>query len=74
MNRAAFGMALVVVFSLGLAAVLTVVGLLFVKGSRIARQVPRLTAWGRYLPVASALVITVLGVVLTAGAAMSLGL
>jgi len=74
MNRAAFGMALVVAFSLGLAAVLTVVGLLFVKGSRIVQQVPRLTAWGRYLPVASALVITVLGVVLTAGAAMSLGL
>ena len=73
MNRAAFGMALVVAFSLGLAAVLTVVGLLFVKGSRIVQQVPRLTAWGRYLPVASALVITVLGVVLTAGAAMSLG-
>jgi ABC-type nickel/cobalt efflux system permease component RcnA len=74
MNRAAFGMALVVAFSVGLAAVLTVVGLLFVKGSRIVRRVPRLTAWGGYLPVASALVITVLGVVLTAGAAMSLGL
>jgi cytochrome c biogenesis protein CcdA len=47
------------IFSLGLAAVLTVVGLLFVKGSRIVQRVPRLTAWSRYLPVASALVITV---------------
>ena len=74
MNRAAFGMVLVVAFSLGLAAVLTVVGLLFVKSSRIVQRVPRLTAWGRFLPVASALVITVLGVVLTVGAAMSLGL
>ncbi len=74
MNRAAFGMALVVAFSIGLAAVLTVVGLLFVKGSRIVQRAPRLTAWGRYVPVASALVITVLGVVLTAGAAMSLGI
>jgi len=73
MNRAAFGMALVVAFSLGLAAVLTVGGLLFVKGSRIVQRVPWLTAWGRFLPVASALVIIVLGVVLTAGAAMSLG-
>jgi ABC-type nickel/cobalt efflux system permease component RcnA len=72
-NRAAFGIALVVAFSLGLAAVLTVVGLLFVKGSRIVQRVPRLTAWGRYLPVASALAITVLGVVLTAGAAGNLG-
>jgi ABC-type nickel/cobalt efflux system permease component RcnA len=54
MNRAAFGMVLVVAFSLGLAAVLTVVGLLFVKSSRIVQRVPR--------------------VVLTVGAAMSLGL
>jgi len=69
-----FGMALAVVFSLGLAAVLTVVGLLFVKGSRIFQRVPRLTAWGQYLPVSSVLVITALGLVLTAGAAMSLGL
>jgi len=43
-NRAALGIALVVAFSLGLAAVLTVVGLLFVKGSQIVQRVPRLTA------------------------------
>ena len=74
MNRAGFGMALVVAFSFGLAAVLTVVGLLFVKGSAVVQRVPRFTVWQRYLPVASALVITVLGVVLVAEAAMSLGL
>ena len=72
MNRAGFGLVLVVAFSLGLAGVLTVVGLLFVKGSRLVQRMPRLTAWGRFLPAASALVITVLGVVLTAGAAMGL--
>jgi ABC-type nickel/cobalt efflux system permease component RcnA len=72
MNRVALGLALVVAFSLGLAGVLTAVGLLFIKGSRIVQRVPRLTAWGRFLPVASALAITVLGVVLTAGAAISL--
>ena len=71
-NRAALGLALVVAFRFGLAAVLTVVGLLFVKGSRMVQRVPRLTDWVRFLPVASALVITVLGVVLTAGAAMSI--
>ena len=74
MNRAGFGMALVVAFSFGLAAVLTVVGLLFVKGSAVVQRVPRFTVWQRYLPVASALVITVLGIVLMAEAAMSLGL
>jgi ABC-type nickel/cobalt efflux system permease component RcnA/hydrogenase/urease accessory protein HupE len=74
MNRAGFGMALVVAFSFGLAAVLTVVGLLFVKGSTVVQHVPRFTVWQRYLPVASALVITVLGVVLMTEAAMSIGL
>ena len=74
MNRAGFGMALVVAFSFGLAAVLTVVGLLFVKGSAVIQRVPRFTAWQRYLPVASALVITVLGAVLMTGAAMNIGL
>jgi ABC-type nickel/cobalt efflux system permease component RcnA len=74
MNRAGFGMALVVAFSFGLAAVLTVVGLLFVKGSAVVQRVPRFTVWQRYLPVASALVITVLGIVLMAEAAMSIKL
>jgi cytochrome c biogenesis protein CcdA len=67
-------MALVVAFSFGLAAVLTVVGLLFVKGSAVVQRVPRFTVWQRYLPVASALVITFLGIVLMAEAAMSIGL
>ena len=74
MNRVAFGMALVVAFSFGLAAVLTVVGLLFVKGSVVVQRVPRFTAWQKYIPVASALVITVLGVMLMTEAAMSIGL
>ena len=74
MNRIAFGMALVVAFSFGLAAVLTVVGLLFVKGGSFVQRVPRFTEWQQYLPVASALVITVLGVVLMTDAATRLGL
>jgi ABC-type nickel/cobalt efflux system permease component RcnA/hydrogenase/urease accessory protein HupE len=74
MNRVAFGMALVVAFSFGLAAVLTVVGLLFVKGSAVVQRVPRFTMWQRYLPVASAVIITVLGIVLMTEAAMSIGL
>ena len=74
MNRVGFGMALVVAFSFGLAAVLTVVGLLFVKGSAVLQRVPRFTAWQKYVPVASALVITVLGAVLVTEAAMRIGL
>jgi ABC-type nickel/cobalt efflux system permease component RcnA len=64
-NRAALGMVLVVAFSLGLAGVLTTVGLLFVKGSRLIRGMPRITTWGWYLPAASALAILVIGIWLT---------
>jgi nickel/cobalt exporter len=67
-NRAALGMVLVVAFSLGLAGVLTTGGLLFVKGSRLVQRLPRVTAWGQLLPAASALIIMVIGVWLTAEA------
>jgi nickel/cobalt transporter (NicO) family protein len=67
-NRAALGMVLVVAFSLGLAGVLTMVGLLFVKGSRLVQRAPRVAIWGRLLPATSALVILVIGIWLTAEA------
>jgi hypothetical protein len=54
--------------------VLAVVGLLFVKGSAVLQRMPRFTAWQTYIPVASALVITVLGAVLVTEAAMRIGL
>jgi cytochrome c biogenesis protein CcdA len=58
----------VVAFSLGLAGVLTMVGFLFVKGNRLVQRLPRVTTWGRLLPAASALVIVVIGLWLTAEA------
>jgi nickel/cobalt transporter (NicO) family protein len=61
-------MVLVVAFSLGLAGVLTMVGLLFVKGSGLVQRLPRMATWGRLLPAASALVIMVIGIWLTAEA------
>jgi nickel/cobalt transporter (NicO) family protein len=67
-NRAALGMVLVVAFSLGLAGVLTTVGLLFVKGSRLIQRLPQVAIWGRLLPAASALVILAIGIWLTAEA------
>jgi nickel/cobalt exporter len=67
-NRAALGMILVVAFSFGLAGVLTMVGLLFVKGSQLVQRLPRVATWGRLLPAASALVILVIGIWLTAEA------
>jgi nickel/cobalt transporter (NicO) family protein len=68
LNRTALGMVLVVAFSLGLAGVLTMVGLLFVKGSRVVQQLPRVGTWGSLLPAASALIIMMIGLWLTAEA------
>ncbi|MGA7576922.1 MAG: HupE/UreJ family protein [Desulfobaccales bacterium] len=73
-NRVALGIALVFAFSLGLAGVLTIVGLFFVKGSRFIQRLPQATLWGRFLPAASALVIMVVGGWLTAAALMNLRL
>jgi nickel/cobalt transporter (NicO) family protein len=72
LNRTALGMVLVVAFSLGLAGVLTMVGLLFVKGSRVFQRLPRVGVWGAFLPPASALVIMMIGLWLTMDAMLRL--
>ena len=56
-----FGLVLVTAFSLGLAGVLIVVGLLFIKGSHLINRTPSFAAAGRWLPTMSALVICILG-------------
>ncbi len=71
-DRTAFGMALVLAFSAGLAAVLTAVGLLLVKGSQLVQRLPQAPAVARVLPVASAAAILAIGAWLTAGAASHL--
>ena len=68
MNRIAFGLALVAAFSVGLAGVLTVVGLLFIKGSHLADRTPWFAMPSRWLPAASALLICLLGAGITWGA------
>jgi nickel/cobalt exporter len=67
-NRAALGIVLVVAFSLGLAGVLTMVGLLFVKGSQLVQRAPGVAMWGQLMPAGSAIVIMAIGVWLTAEA------
>lgn len=71
-NRTGLGLLLVLAFSVGLAGVLTVVGLMFIKGKRLLGKLPWAGALGRYLPAISALVIFVLGCLLTFQAAYSL--
>ena len=61
LQRIGFGLVLVLAFSFGLAGVLTVVGLLFVKGKAALEGSPRVMAIGRILPMVSALVIALIG-------------
>ena len=72
-QRTGLGMLLVVAFSLGLAGVLTTVGLLFVKGRHLLDRTPVAMTLGRYVPAFSALVIAIMGVVITAAALWRLG-
>jgi ABC-type nickel/cobalt efflux system permease component RcnA len=65
LNRVGLGLLLVFAFSVGLAVVLTVVGLLFIKGSRLLPESPWIVAASRYLPALSALIIFVIGLFIT---------
>ncbi len=61
LNRVGYGLILILVFSLGLASVLTAVGLAFVYGGKLLDKAPGATRWLKILPVISALIITILG-------------
>lgn len=71
-GRIGFGILLVIAFSIGLAAVLTLVGMLFIKGSLLLRGFGATNTLRRYAPSFSALVIIVIGVFITAQAASQL--
>ncbi len=74
LHRVAFGLILIVAFSAGLAGVLTAIGLLLVYAGRLFARVPTTGRVVRLLPVGSALVVTVLGVVILAQALVQVGL
>jgi nickel/cobalt transporter (NicO) family protein len=69
LHRTAFGLALVVAFSLGLALTLTAVGLLVLSARRLLGRLPaRAGRLAELIPILSAAVITLLGAALTARA------
>ena len=74
LHRVGYGLLLVVAFSLGLASVLTGVGLAFVYAGRLFKPKSKLTALTRVLPVFSALVITVAGGAICYGALSQAGM
>jgi ABC-type nickel/cobalt efflux system permease component RcnA len=61
LNRVGYGLALIVVFSLGLASVLTAVGLAFVYAGKLVEAAPRASRLLGVLPAVSAFIIAALG-------------
>ncbi|HAJ62896.1 MAG TPA: ABC transporter permease, partial [Cyanobacteria bacterium UBA8543] len=74
LGRVGFGLLLVLVFSLGLAATLTGLGLLLVGARRLFERVPTQIRLVRILPAVSALFVTLLGLGITTQALMQIGL
>jgi ABC-type nickel/cobalt efflux system permease component RcnA len=63
LDRIALGLGLIVAFSLGLAAVLIAIGVLLVRfRSKLDRLGKPESTWRRWLPLVSAVIVTVLGV------------
>ena len=73
LGRIGFGLALVLAFSLGLAGVLTAIGLLFVYAGRMISFAPKQRWILRVLPVASALVISLAGLGIAVQALTQIG-
>jgi nickel/cobalt exporter len=68
LNKTAYGMLLVLVFSVGLAITLTAVGLVFLYARSRLRPTGATKRWTELLPILSASFITVVGVALCVGA------
>ena len=74
LNRAGFGLGLVVAFSFGLAAVLIGIGVLLVRSKWVIERFGGMsTRWGRLLPLAGAIIVTVLGIALVLRGVMQVG-
>lgn len=74
LGRVGFGMALVVAFSLGLAGVLTGIGLVLVYAGRLFHRLPARSRVGQWVPAGSALFITLAGLAITFRALAQVGL
>jgi ABC-type nickel/cobalt efflux system permease component RcnA len=61
LNRIGFGLVFVLAFSLGLAATLTAIGMLFLYAGRLFERFPSQGRVIRFLPVLSALFVSVIG-------------
>jgi ABC-type nickel/cobalt efflux system permease component RcnA len=74
LHRLGFGVVLVVAFSTGLAVVLTGVGLLMIYAKRWFERFPFEARVPRFLPVASAMAVSLAGLAIVLGALMQAGI
>ena len=74
LQRIGFGLALIVMFSLGLASVLTGIGVVLVYAGKFFQRIPESGPIFRFVPIASALFITVVGVGITLQALLNTGI
>ena len=73
LHRIAFGLALIVAFSVGLAGVLTGIGVALVYARGLFERLPLDGSLARYVPVASALVISLAGMAIVLEALRQMG-
>jgi nickel/cobalt exporter len=73
LHRVAFGLALIVAFSVGLASVLTAIGIALVYARGLFETLPLDGRVARYVPVASALVISLAGAAIVVEALWQMG-
>jgi ABC-type nickel/cobalt efflux system permease component RcnA len=74
LGRVGFGLLLILVFSLGLASVLTAIGMLLLHAGKLFERIPEGGRYARYLAVASAAFITLLGAGITVQALIETGI
>ena len=74
LHRIAFGLLLLVAFSVGLAAILIAIGVLIVKARPLVERFSGDGRWIQRLPIASAVVIIVVGCAITLGTLMDSGI
>jgi len=73
LGRVAFGLVLIVAFSVGLAAVLTGIGIVLVYARGLLERLPLDGRFARYAPVASAVVISLAGIAVVVEALAQMG-
>jgi ABC-type nickel/cobalt efflux system permease component RcnA len=77
LQRVGLGLFLILIFSMGLAGVLTAIGLAFVYAGRLLEKAPKVARFGRLaplLPVFSALFVTLAGAAITTQAILQTGI